>query len=1615
MFMKKTIYGCLLCLLGLMTASVCFAQTSAPADFTGHTWYEYKEPITEGTGTMTDPILISSAGQLAQLAYNVNTGADSYEKKIVALAADIDLNKVVDGQRVQWIPIGYNPIYPFSGMFLGLNLKDYAENGYVEGQKHKISGLYINVTTANDARQFGLFGFLDGNVSHLQLEDVSISVDLSSLSASEYYFVGALCGSTVTNPDNTQSVYVYDAWYQGIYEENAGDQYPHKLPHGIDDVAVSGTLSAKGNENAVVSVGGICGRFDISCIIHSTANVVINASDCMFIGGICGVDNGIYYKNANSDTGRISKYGKCLYDCISNATITCNGNVSRSVMVGGIVGQMEEGEKAYACVSMGSIRCTNADVSYNVGGICGYMQPYSGIFASGSTMMIKAQGYIGGIAGKMKSGTDTSFSKYGKIECCSFSGHLDGSNKIIDEKGQTTGVASSAPADNYIGGICGHLEWNDNLEHITRCLLLGTITTENFVTTAPMPSAIVGKQGTATTALTGDNLASTVTYCYYDNMLFSGNAVPGSMDGGNSAKGLTTFDLTSANESKLTWLNAGATETGDYGYRLEKGYYPIFYENNGVEATYYTNYYRAGWSSSPNSTNNEHLSKMFDFYSTNTEANFNSTVYVSGAMLCAMPVSFVKGDNADDFVSTLSAPTKTYNWDEKLTGRSIIMTVETFFPESDVIRVKDKTATANNNGTCFVTTTGTVRKKSVTYNRPAFISGTKHLGLNSTIDSEWRGNEATGFAAGTGTASDPYLIKNAAQLYHAIKTNQTGQFYKQICNITIAKSENVNHEIENTLITKDRFSNRLNPNRHFTDSYWQTDNCSWNANYNGDGHMVSGLYLYDYYDTAPTMSFERKYFSLFGDVEQYGSVNNLAVVDTWIAPEPWVKDGTHTYAQLQTYYGIIANFVKGSISNCIVQGVNAVGTLCGGICTYVMPGGTVEDCISAVTPFTTNLDYFTPFVAYDPTHTDAGTVKNCLAVSPTMFSSADKSVGTLSGVTDCYWLKGYEPGNTGQTLDEIGAALGKRDRWTWTRNYFPTLKTFANTDIAKLMMVPVRTDNNYEFNTSTSTANNYLMGFQKMLEFEPGAATWTNLHGTDYFEADSELGIVAPANAMGAISTSDVMINPMEVICASLGKSFYYIPLRTNSEDIERGISFVDDHARKACVKAFDTNSDGKLSLAEISAVTSDQTLTAFMTDNVQLEALQIVKFPEFRFFKAVTNLTTQLSGLSKLEEVRLPYNLQTISGDPSLTGNGTRPFSMTSIKSITLPAKVTTIEPGAFYSEFSEIENIFVDPFNTHFESREGILFDNNNALVAYPNGRTDTEIVIPGVIEEIKPGAIYDPAGYINKIFFDTTDYTTVADLNENGIFTGDGSLVDVYISDATYGSILYNEYLEDDSWTAYANAGKLHCYYPLKIGSAKAATMYIGFDTELPEALSAYIVTSSDADAKKAYLRKMSNEIPNRSPIVIFAEETDTYRLYPLDEKLDQWNMYENQLNGVGRDGMEVYQSDADRGSILTLGRNSDGELGFFYYMGTAPIAPYRAYMTYEWVGEARQYLLFSFLDGEGSETESIDDLGVSDSRFAEGAWYSLDGKRLGREKPSAHGIYIHNGRLEVINSK
>ena len=87
-------------------------------------------------------------------------------------------------------------------------------------------------------------------------------------------------------------------------------------------------------------------------------------------------------------------------------------------------------------------------------------------------------------------------------------------------------------------------------------------------------------------------------------------------------------------------------------------------------------------------------------------------------------------------------------------------------------------------------------------------------------------------------------------------------------------------------------------------------------------------------------------------------------------------------------------------------------------------------------------------------------------------------------------------------------------------------------------------------------------------------------------------------------------------------------------------------------------------------------------------------------------------------------------------------------------------------------------------------------------------------------------------------------------------------------------------------------------LDLGTTSAgwATLYIGFATQLPSGLKAYIVTESSVDDNVAPLDKWENRLIGTS----IGQE-------------DKW-------------GVPVNQGDANQGSILTLGRNSQGEVGF-----------------------------------------------------------------------------------------
>jgi hypothetical protein len=161
--------------------------------------------------------------------------------------------------------------------------------------------------------------------------------------------------------------------------------------------------------------------------------------------------------------------------------------------------------------------------------------------------------------------------------------------------------------------------------------------------------------------------------------------------------------------------------------------------------------------------------------------------------------------------------------------------------------------------------------------------------------------------------------------------------------------------------------------------------------------------------------------------------------------------------------------------------------------------------------------------------------------------------------------------------------------------------------------------------------------------------------------------------------------------------------------------------------------------------------------------------------------------------------------------------------------------------------------------------------------------------------------------------------------------------------------------------------------------------------------------------ATLKRVDNLLPATTPVVIKAEQPDTYLLMPYDGTVDPLNKWENKLIGtyIGQEnkwGVPVNQGDANEGSILTLGRNSEGEVGFFYYQGTQ-IPPYRAYLTYTSIQDPAARFMLRIDDSEESGIEEIEN-----SKSVNRKYFDLQGRRV-NGKP-ARGIYMREGKKVMI---
>ena len=167
----------------------------------------------KGDGTSTAPYEISSKEELYWFAGLVNgTLTDGNGTAIQAdtdawavLTADITINDNVldengtlidDGSGLEeWTPIGSYG-----------NKGDKAYTGTFDGQNHTISGLSVKVVSDSGDAYAGLFGYNNGTIENVKIEDSNITATAKGYSA----YVGGICGynygGEITNCSSAETV-----------------------------------------------------------------------------------------------------------------------------------------------------------------------------------------------------------------------------------------------------------------------------------------------------------------------------------------------------------------------------------------------------------------------------------------------------------------------------------------------------------------------------------------------------------------------------------------------------------------------------------------------------------------------------------------------------------------------------------------------------------------------------------------------------------------------------------------------------------------------------------------------------------------------------------------------------------------------------------------------------------------------------------------------------------------------------------------------------------------------------------------------------------------------------------------------------------------------------------------------------------------------------------------------------------------------------------------------------------------------------------------------------------------------------------------------------------------
>lgn len=275
---------------------------------------EYIASSFSGSGTQTNPYIISKASELRKLAKDVNEGK-TYSKQYFKMTANIIINRNVLNSNgtpnsntssfEQWTPIGNSTYNTFCGVFDG--------NGY------SISGIYAY---GNDDQSTGLFGYLAGEVKNLSIDDSYIKGK----------YCGGIAGTIVTYLADpkiskcTNHGYVEGQYAGGIIGQNEDSSC------SIDRCINYGTIVQQRELSNIGGIGGLCNKTTIT--------------NCVNIGTV-GAKSNFVLGTAGGITAVCKQYGGLeIKNCVNFGSVICP---SGSTGIGSIASIIDN------CVNYGDV------------------------------------------------------------------------------------------------------------------------------------------------------------------------------------------------------------------------------------------------------------------------------------------------------------------------------------------------------------------------------------------------------------------------------------------------------------------------------------------------------------------------------------------------------------------------------------------------------------------------------------------------------------------------------------------------------------------------------------------------------------------------------------------------------------------------------------------------------------------------------------------------------------------------------------------------------------------------------------------------------------------------------------------------------------------------------------------------------------------------------------------------------------------------------------------------------------------------------------------------------------------------------------------------------------